>query len=131
MVPSPGRGDLPFRVYRCGTRAVRGKVIHNAAQSGALAHNRGMDENGTVDVGALGRFLTLADTAEILNISASQAYALVRSGELPAIKIGPGGHWRVERTVLESYIEAMYEVSRRASLWNQSDYSNVTEFTRG
>jgi excisionase family DNA binding protein len=95
-----------------------------------------MDENVTegvdaVGVGALGRFLTLADTAEILNISAGQAYALVRSGELPAIKIGAGGHWRVERVVLETYIEAMYEESRRASLWNQSDFGNVTEFSRG
>lgn len=110
---------------------VPGKVIHNPALTVPLAQNRGMDENGTVDVGALGRFLTLADTAEILNITASQAYALVRSGELPAIKVGAGGHWRVERAVLESYIEAMYELSRRASLWNQSDYANVTEFSRG
>ena len=31
------------------------------------------------------RFLQLADVAEILNISAAQAYALLRSGELPAI----------------------------------------------
>ena len=61
---------------------------------------------------ALGRFLTLADTADVLNISASQAYALVRSGELPAIKVGGHGHWRVERSVLESYIEAKYEESR-------------------
>lgn len=90
-----------------------------------------MNDSGTVDVAALGRFLTLADTAEILNVSAGQAYALVRSGELPAIKIGAGGHWRVERTVLESYIEAMYEQSRRMSLWNQSDFANVTEFSRG
>ena len=90
-----------------------------------------MDENGPADVSALGRFLTLADTAEILNISASQAYALVRSGELPAIKIGAAGHWRVERTVLESYIEAMYEEARRMSLWNKSDFANVSEFSRG
>jgi excisionase family DNA binding protein len=80
---------------------------------------------------ALGRFLTLADTAEVLNISATQAYALVRSGELPAIKIGVHGHWRIERSVLESYIEAMYEESRRASLWNQGDYANVTELSIG
>jgi len=33
------------------------------------------------------RFLQLSDVAEILNISAAQTYALVRSGELPAIKI--------------------------------------------
>mgnify|MGYP003291453578 CR=1 FL=1 len=31
------------------------------------------------------RFLQLSDVAELLNISASQTYALVRSGELPAI----------------------------------------------
>ena len=31
------------------------------------------------------RFLQLAEVSEILNISSAQAYALVRSGELPAI----------------------------------------------
>lgn len=107
-----------------------GKLSTTRHRGCPLAHNRGMDVSDTEGVGALGRFLTLADTAEILNLSASQAYALVRSGELPAIKIGAGGHWRVERTVLESYIEAMYEESRRMSLWNQSDYANVTEFSR-
>ena len=55
------------------------------------------------------RFLTLADVAETLNISASQTYALVRSGELPAIKIGGRGQWRVEASELESYIARMYE----------------------
>jgi excisionase family DNA binding protein len=80
---------------------------------------------------SLGRFLTLADTAELLNISVSQAYSLVRSGELPAIKIGAQGRWRVERSVLESYIEAMYEEARRLSLWNQSDYANVSDLSIG
>jgi len=75
----------------------------------------------------LGRFLTLADTAEILNISSGQAYALVRSGELPAIKIGTHGQWRVERDVLEHYIAAKYEESRRMSLWQQSEYSDLPE----
>ncbi|MET0303396.1 MAG: helix-turn-helix domain-containing protein [Microbacteriaceae bacterium] len=75
----------------------------------------------------LGRFLTLTDTAEVLNISASQAYALVRSGELPAIKVGGSGHWRVERSVLESYIDAKYEESRRLSRWHQSDLADIPE----
>ena len=92
-------------------------------------HNRGM--NDTQPPGTLGRFLTLADTAEVLNISANQAYALVRSGELPAIKVGGNGHWRVERSVLESYIDAKYEESRRLSLWNQSDYANLAELSFG
>ncbi|MDP9408551.1 MAG: helix-turn-helix domain-containing protein [Actinomycetota bacterium] len=54
------------------------------------------------------RFLQLSEVAEILNISSSQTYALVRSGELPAIKIGGRGQWRVERSRLESYIERLY-----------------------
>lgn len=85
--------------------------------------------DGTANSGSLGRFLTLADTAEVLNISAGQAYALVRSGELPAIKIGASGHWRVERSVLESFIEAKYEESRRIGLWNQAEYSDLPEYS--
>ncbi len=54
------------------------------------------------------RFLQLAEVSEILNISSAQAYALVRSGELPAIKIGGRGQWRVEATELEGYIQRMY-----------------------
>ncbi|MFC5503349.1 helix-turn-helix domain-containing protein [Lysinimonas soli] len=75
----------------------------------------------------LGRFLTLADTAEVLNISASQAYALVRSGELPAIRIGGSGHWRIERAVLESYIAGKYEENRRRNLWNQAEFADLPE----
>lgn len=58
------------------------------------------------------RFLLLSDVAEILNISAAQAYALVRSGELPAIKIGGRGQWRVESSALEQYIKEAYERTR-------------------
>jgi len=56
--------------------------------------------------------LTLADIAEILNISAAQAYALVRNGDLPAIKVGGRGQWRVEAAELEAYIARMYEQTR-------------------
>ena len=54
------------------------------------------------------RFLQLSDVAEVLNISAAQAYALVRRGDLPAIKIGGRGLWRVEASALEDYIQRMY-----------------------
>ncbi len=46
------------------------------------------------------RFLTLADLQEELNISPAQAYALIRRGHLPAIKVGGRGQWRVERAQL-------------------------------
>jgi excisionase family DNA binding protein len=62
--------------------------------------------------GMSSRFLTLADVTEVLNISAAQAYALVRSGDLPAIQIGGRAQWRVEATELEAYIERMYAQTR-------------------
>ena len=58
------------------------------------------------------RFLTLADVAEVLNTSSAQVYALVRRGELPAIKIGGRGQWRVEASQLEDYIARMYAETR-------------------
>lgn len=58
------------------------------------------------------RFLTLADVAEVLNTSSAQVYALVRRGDLPAIKIGGRGQWRVERSQLEDFIQRMYAETR-------------------
>ena len=58
------------------------------------------------------RFLTLADVAEVLNTSPVQVYALVRRGELEAIKIGGRGQWRVEASKLEEFIQRAYEDSR-------------------
>lgn len=52
--------------------------------------------------------MTLADVAEILAISVSQAYALVNSGDLRAIKVGGRGQWRIEVSELEAYIERQY-----------------------
>jgi excisionase family DNA binding protein len=58
------------------------------------------------------RFLQLADVAEELNISPRQAYALVNSGELPAIRVGGRGQWRVEQKELEAYIQRKYAETR-------------------
>jgi len=55
------------------------------------------------------RFLQLADVAEVLNISAAQVYALVRRGDLKAIKIGGRGQWRVEESELDAYIQRSYD----------------------
>ena len=55
------------------------------------------------------RFITLADVALILNVAPAQVYALVRSGQLPAIKIGARGQWRVESSELENYISSQYQ----------------------
>ncbi|HSO64723.1 MAG TPA: helix-turn-helix domain-containing protein [Ornithinibacter sp.] len=58
------------------------------------------------------RFIPLTEVSEILDISAAQAYALVRGGDLPAIKVGGRGQWRVETAELENYIQRMYAETR-------------------
>jgi excisionase family DNA binding protein len=55
------------------------------------------------------RFLTMAEVAEELAVTNSQVYHMVRSGELPAIKIGGRGQWRIERARLEEYISHKYD----------------------
>lgn len=79
----------------------------------------------------VGRFLTVAETAEVLHVSATQAYALVRSGELPAIRIGAARLWRVERQELEAWIQARYEEERRVANWRQSEFAIVPELRQG
>lgn len=58
------------------------------------------------------RFINLSLVAGELGVSRAQAYALVRRGELPAIKVGGRGQWRVERAILEDYIEKAYAAGR-------------------
>lgn len=69
------------------------------------------------------RFLLLSDVADVLNISAAQAYALVRNGEIPAIKVGGRGQWRVESAELERYIQGAYKRTR--------DFVSAHPFTGG
>ena len=59
------------------------------------------------------RFLQMSDVADELAVSMSQVYHMVRSGELPAIKVGGRGHWRIERVKLEEYIERRYGETAR------------------
>ena len=62
------------------------------------------------------RFLTLDAVAEVLNVSWSQAYALVRRRELIAIQIGGRGQWRVEVDELERFIQQKYAEARAGAV---------------
>lgn len=62
--------------------------------------------------GMAARFLLLADVCEALNVTASQAYALVRSGELRALQVGGRNQWRIEASELEAYIQRQYDAVR-------------------
>lgn len=66
------------------------------------------------------RFIPLEQVEEILSISRSQAYALVRSGDLRAIQVGGRGQWRVELTELEAYIQRCY-AKTAAEIATESD----------
>ncbi len=68
--------------------------------------------------------MNLEDVAAYLNVSVPQAYALVRSGDLPAIKIGGRGVWRVDRNRLEEYIERLHEETLE---WTKSNPLNKSE----
>ena len=77
-----------------------------------MDNRRGAPACGWHTDGVARRFIPLTEVSEILDISAAQAYALVRSGDLPAIKVGGRGQWRVETVELESYIQRMYAETR-------------------
>lgn len=77
------------------------------------------------------RFLTLADVADVLNLTVAEVTELVKSRELPAIRMGAKGPWRVEDTALEAFIATRYEEARREGEWNQAEYANVTEVAFG
>jgi excisionase family DNA binding protein len=59
------------------------------------------------------RFLTIPEVAEELETSTAQITALVRRGDLPALKLGSRGQWRIERAKLEAYIEQAYRDTER------------------
>lgn len=56
----------------------------------------------------LPKFVPLEYVMEELSISKSQAYALVRTGDLRAIQVGGRGQWRIDLVELEAYIERAY-----------------------
>ena len=53
-----------------------------------------------------------ADVARVLNVTVTQVYTLMRSGDLPALKIGKKGVWRVSRETLEAYLAALEAEAR-------------------
>lgn len=65
-------------------------------------------------------FLSLNEVADILHADIADIHLLISSGELPAIKLGATGKWRVEVSVLNAFIEHEYEEARRAAAWNGS-----------
>ena len=53
-----------------------------------------------------------SEVATVLNVTVSQVYTLMRSGELPALKIGRKGVWRVSRETLDAYLVGLEAEAR-------------------
>ena len=53
--------------------------------------------------------LTITDVSEILKVSNSQTYKLVRTGQLKAYK--EGKDWRIPRIALENYIRSKLNIT--------------------
>ena len=51
-----------------------------------------------------GRLLTVAEVAEVLRVSNMTVYRLIKSGELPALRVGK--NYRIRETELEAYLSA-------------------------
>jgi excisionase family DNA binding protein len=56
-----------------------------------------------------------ADVAQVLNVTVTQVYTLMRSGELPALKIGKKGVWRISRDTLDEYLAGLEAEARNRS----------------
>jgi len=70
------------------------------------------------------RFWTLDAVAKYLSVSQPQVYALVRSGELPAIKLGGRGVWRVDSHKLDEYLDRLAE---ETAVWAKAHPLNPKE----
>jgi excisionase family DNA binding protein len=61
-------------------------------------------------------YLSVQEVAETLRISPESVRALIRRGELPALRIGPSRQiLRIDSDDLQAYIAAHYTGSRRTS----------------
>ena len=77
------------------------------------------------------RFLTIAEAAELLKVSAADVHELIDSGELQGFQVGKRGPWRLEHEILELFIAQQYEESRRSAMWNNpslASANNITDF---
>ncbi len=72
--------------------------------------------------------MTLDQVSDYLSVRRHQVYSLVRSGDLPAVKLGNRGIWRVDRRELENYIQRASELTQQ---WVRSHPRTTQTTLRG
>ena len=75
--------------------------------------------------------VSVATAAEVLAVSVSHVYGLVRSGELPALRVGRRGPWRISTSALEMFIAQQYENEMAAAQWRESQWAGIVDISDG
>ena len=76
-------------------------------------------------------FVSVATAAEILAVSVSHIYALIRSGELPALRVGRRGPWRISTGALAEFVSHRYETEFAAAQWREAQWAGVIDIADG
>ena len=76
-------------------------------------------------------FVSVATAAEILAVSISHTYALIRSGELPALRVGRGGPWRISTAALEVFVAQRYASESVAAQWREAQWTGIVDIADG
>jgi excisionase family DNA binding protein len=76
-------------------------------------------------------FVSVATAAEILAVSVSHIYALIRSGEIPALRVGRRGPWRISSGALAAFVSDRYETEFTAAKWREAQWTGVIDIADG
>jgi excisionase family DNA binding protein len=72
-----------------------------------MPHERGAEERRSMTESfAKARFLTVQEVAELMRVSSMTIYRLIKSGELPAVRVGRS--FRVRDVDVDAYLESRY-----------------------
>ena len=98
------------------TRQTHAKACNPGSNAGRGAHAQGeAGRRGAVSTSSRAPLTSsLTTSLTYLSVSVPQVYSLVRSGELPAVKIGGRGVWRVDRGKLDAYLE---QLEKETAAW--------------
>lgn len=75
------------------------------------------------------RFYTVNEVATLLATTPNHVHAMLKRQELPGIKIGNRGQWRVERTEFEKYVKTRY-VETAQELAEEAELSDSVDSER-
>ncbi|NQX12760.1 helix-turn-helix domain-containing protein [Microbacteriaceae bacterium VKM Ac-2855] len=79
----------------------------------------------------VGRYLTIADAAELLTLSAAQVLELIRSGSLAAVRTDSRGRWRIEPQAIEDYLDDRQTMTEHMELFETLSNEPLPEIFGG